>query len=123
MVASPCINVCKMDAPGGLCVGCFRTIDEITVWSRIDDAGRTVPGFLGFGMHAWARGGTFTVEPRIRLKDTVRERHTLVLRAAARSVSSLGGDRRRGSGWVTMTDPLPWTAADTANLLALRGTA
>ena len=90
---------------------------------RIDDAGRTVPGFLGFGMHAWARGGTFTVEPRIRLSDTVRERHTLVLRAAARSVSSLGGDRRRGSGWVTMTDPLPWTAADTANLLALRGTA
>ena len=40
MVASPCINVCKMDAPGGLCVGCFRTIDEITVWSRSDDARR-----------------------------------------------------------------------------------
>lgn len=40
MIASPCINVCKMDAPGGLCVGCFRTIDEITVWSRIDDARR-----------------------------------------------------------------------------------
>ena len=40
MVASPCINVCKMDAPGGLCVGCFRTIDEITVWSRSDDACR-----------------------------------------------------------------------------------
>ena len=40
MVASPCINVCKMDAPSGLCVGCFRTIDEITVWSRSDDARR-----------------------------------------------------------------------------------
>ena len=40
MVASPCINVCKMDAPSGLCVGCFRTIDEITVWSRSDDACR-----------------------------------------------------------------------------------
>ena len=40
MVASPCINVCKMDAPCGLCVGCFRTIDEITVWSRSDDACR-----------------------------------------------------------------------------------
>ena len=40
MVASPCINVCKMDTLNGLCTGCFRTIDEITVWSRIDDARR-----------------------------------------------------------------------------------
>ena len=40
MPASPCINVCKMDAQSGLCAGCFRTIDEISVWSRIDDAGR-----------------------------------------------------------------------------------
>ena len=40
MIASPCINVCKMDALSGLCTGCFRTIDEITLWSRIDDARR-----------------------------------------------------------------------------------
>jgi uncharacterized protein len=40
MIASPCINVCKMDAQTGLCTGCFRTIDEITVWSRIDDRRR-----------------------------------------------------------------------------------
>lgn len=26
-----------MDAASGLCTGCFRTIDEITVWSRTDD--------------------------------------------------------------------------------------
>lgn len=37
---SPCINICKMDASNGLCQGCFRTIDEITVWSRLDEAGR-----------------------------------------------------------------------------------
>ena len=37
MVSSPCINVCRMDARSGLCVGCFRTIDEITAWSRCDD--------------------------------------------------------------------------------------
>ncbi|MDP2882503.1 MAG: DUF1289 domain-containing protein [Azonexus sp.] len=37
---SPCINICKMDASNGLCQGCFRTLDEITVWSRLDDAGR-----------------------------------------------------------------------------------
>lgn len=37
---SPCINICQMDASNGLCQGCFRTLDEITVWSRLDDAGR-----------------------------------------------------------------------------------
>ena len=56
-------------------------------------------------MHAWARGGTF-VEPRIRLDDTVRERHTLVLRAAARSVSSLGGSSSRIRMGL-MADPSP----------------
>lgn len=40
MLASPCINICQMDAPSGLCIGCFRTIAEITVWSRTDDAHR-----------------------------------------------------------------------------------
>lgn len=41
MIPSPCINICQMDAASGLCVGCFRTIEEITVWSRCDDAART----------------------------------------------------------------------------------
>jgi uncharacterized protein len=40
MIPSPCINICKMDAEKSLCLGCFRTIDEITVWSRTDDANR-----------------------------------------------------------------------------------
>lgn len=40
MITSPCINICKMDASNGLCQGCFRTIDEITAWSRLDDAGQ-----------------------------------------------------------------------------------
>jgi predicted Fe-S protein YdhL (DUF1289 family) len=40
MVPSPCINVCKMDATSGLCQGCWRTIGEITDWSRLDDAAK-----------------------------------------------------------------------------------
>ena len=40
MIASPCINICKMDTQSGLCSGCFRTIDEITVWAQADDAWR-----------------------------------------------------------------------------------
>jgi predicted Fe-S protein YdhL (DUF1289 family) len=32
-VASPCINVCRMDAQSGYCEGCRRTLDEIASWS------------------------------------------------------------------------------------------
>jgi predicted Fe-S protein YdhL (DUF1289 family) len=41
MIASPCINVCQMDSASGLCLGCFRTLDEIAAWSRIDDPARS----------------------------------------------------------------------------------
>jgi len=37
-VASPCINVCKMEA--GLCAGCLRTLDEIARWANVDDDGK-----------------------------------------------------------------------------------
>ena len=40
MIASPCINICKMDEQTGLCSGCFRTIDEIAAWAGIDDSRR-----------------------------------------------------------------------------------
>ena len=33
-VASPCINICRMDEQTGLCLGCLRTIGEIAMWSR-----------------------------------------------------------------------------------------
>jgi predicted Fe-S protein YdhL (DUF1289 family) len=36
-VASPCIKVCVLDARS-VCVGCGRTIDEITQWARLSDA-------------------------------------------------------------------------------------
>jgi uncharacterized protein len=38
--ASPCINVCRMDAATGWCEGCWRTIDEIATWSKLDEAQR-----------------------------------------------------------------------------------
>jgi predicted Fe-S protein YdhL (DUF1289 family) len=37
MVASPCNNVCKVDARTGWCEGCLRTLDEIAGWSVLDD--------------------------------------------------------------------------------------
>jgi predicted Fe-S protein YdhL (DUF1289 family) len=45
MVTSPCINVCRMDEASGLCQGCFRTLEEIALWSRLDDRQRL--GVLG----------------------------------------------------------------------------
>jgi predicted Fe-S protein YdhL (DUF1289 family) len=38
-VASPCVDICRLDAQG-LCVGCRRTIEEITEWSRASEARR-----------------------------------------------------------------------------------
>lgn len=37
---SPCINVCVIEPASRLCTGCLRSIDEITNWSRMTDAGR-----------------------------------------------------------------------------------
>ncbi|MBV8501669.1 MAG: DUF1289 domain-containing protein [Paucibacter sp.] len=36
-VPSPCIEVCRMHAPSGLCEGCARTIEEIVIWGSADD--------------------------------------------------------------------------------------
>lgn len=37
-VASPCINICRMDDATGWCEGCLRTLDEIAWWSELDEA-------------------------------------------------------------------------------------
>jgi predicted Fe-S protein YdhL (DUF1289 family) len=39
-VASPCINTCRLDASGTLCIGCWRTLDEIAAWGGLDDEQR-----------------------------------------------------------------------------------
>ena len=38
--ASPCIGVCRMDEATGWCAGCLRTLEEIAVWSELDDEAR-----------------------------------------------------------------------------------
>lgn len=52
-VASPCVNICQINADTGLCLGCLRTLDEIACWleyssteklavlERIDERQRT----------------------------------------------------------------------------------
>jgi predicted Fe-S protein YdhL (DUF1289 family) len=41
-VPSPCISVCRMGDTRGLCLGCFRTLDEIIQWGRAGDAQKRV---------------------------------------------------------------------------------
>jgi len=39
-VASPCNKVCILDGAARICIGCFRTIDEIAAWAALTDAER-----------------------------------------------------------------------------------
>jgi len=39
-IVSPCVSVCVMDAPSGLCLGCKRTLDEISRWVVMSDEQR-----------------------------------------------------------------------------------
>ncbi len=38
-VPSPCVNICALDEDD-ICTGCQRTVEEITHWSRMDNAER-----------------------------------------------------------------------------------
>jgi len=42
-IQSPCVKVCVIHPDAKLCIGCLRTTDEISGWSRMtDDARATV---------------------------------------------------------------------------------
>ncbi|MEL7312950.1 MAG: DUF1289 domain-containing protein [Pseudomonadota bacterium] len=36
---SPCISVCTLD-DSDICMGCFRSLDEIIDWTMLDEAGK-----------------------------------------------------------------------------------
>ena len=39
-VQSPCIKICVIHPEARLCTGCLRSIDEITVWSKLSPEAR-----------------------------------------------------------------------------------
>lgn len=39
-VPSPCVSVCVMDPRTEMCVGCWRSLEEIGSWSRMSDEAR-----------------------------------------------------------------------------------
>ena len=34
-IPSPCVRVCRMDLDADVCIGCMRTLDEISFWTRM----------------------------------------------------------------------------------------
>jgi hypothetical protein len=40
-IQSPCIKLCTIHPEERICVGCLRTIDEITAWSRLSHEARS----------------------------------------------------------------------------------
>jgi len=40
MIETPCVKICTLDARAGVCLGCGRTIDEISRWANMKAAER-----------------------------------------------------------------------------------
>lgn len=36
-IATPCVKVCIVDGASSLCLGCYRTLEEIGGWSALTD--------------------------------------------------------------------------------------
>ena len=41
-MVSPCVSLCVIDAPTGLCAGCYRTLAEIASWVDLSPTARHV---------------------------------------------------------------------------------
>lgn len=39
-IRTPCIKVCVVDGESGLCLGCFRTLNEVAGWARFSEEER-----------------------------------------------------------------------------------
>ena len=39
-IKTPCIKVCVIDGESGLCMGCYRKLNEVAGWARLTDAER-----------------------------------------------------------------------------------
>lgn len=39
-IATPCVNICKLDQAEKICLGCFRRLGEVAGWSGLTPAAR-----------------------------------------------------------------------------------
>lgn len=81
-IESPCIQVCSMDPRSGLCLGCGRTIEEISGWAAFSAETRAA---------VMARLETWAGPDR-------PQREELPLDRPARTTRQAGGWARTGAG-------------------------
>ena len=61
--SSPCVKICVVDPLAGLCIGCGRTVDEISLWPEMEEAraprrdGANCPRRMAAARSRTARGG------------------------------------------------------------------
>lgn len=87
---------------------------QVRVRARIQiaaDTATVVDGALAIAEEVYAPRAEFTVNQAGWIDPDEVAAHNAILVASARAVTAVGGDRRRGLGWVsiTPTDP-PWPA-------------
>lgn len=39
-IRTPCIKVCVVDGESGLCMGCYRRLNEVAGWARLSEEER-----------------------------------------------------------------------------------
>jgi uncharacterized protein len=64
-VPSPCVSVCRMDPRTQWCEGCYRTLDEIAFWSRMEDEEKR---------KVWRMVGRRALTPKTALTPTLSQR-------------------------------------------------
>jgi predicted Fe-S protein YdhL (DUF1289 family) len=103
-IASPCINVCTLDASGSICLGCHRTIDEIATWGGMPEAERARVMAMLPARKAQLEGGTGSAQPQVL--------------ACARCGASFGCGARdsRKPCWCASYPPVTPTSADASCL-------
>jgi CRISPR/Cas system CMR subunit Cmr4 (Cas7 group RAMP superfamily) len=86
------------------------------------DTGTVVKGALLVADEVLAARAEFSIDRISWVQAAEEGTHETVLLAAARSVTAVGGDRRRGSGWVTVTPVEPqWSDERLRTAAALAG--
>lgn len=40
-IKTPCIKVCVVDGESGLCLGCYRRLNEVAGWAKLSDEDRS----------------------------------------------------------------------------------
>lgn len=85
------------------------------------DTGTAADGALRTSGEVWPGAGSFVVRRRDLVPAERVALHLAVLAASARSVTSLGSDRRRGLGWVSFRPQRAWDEDQMRLLLAARG--